>query len=232
MLTVEQITALLGKKFQGVRKDAIQSMAGVIALQAEDEATAQEIIDRMTADNVQKFVQTYRSSIDREIQQSNQTMEQNLRNKYNFVEKQQPQPQPQPQPSPEGAFTFDQLKTLFAEQLNPLLQRMDAYDQQRVVATRRETYLGKLKDAKLSEVMVDMMSAQFDRMTFKDDAEFNAFLESSQPTIDKLAQQMANDVLRNDRTPGFNTVNQEGVSKAVTDYLGQGQSNPLGGKTV
>lgn len=232
MLTVEQITALLGKKFQGVRKDALQSMAGVIALQAEDEATAQEIIDRMTADNVQKFVQTYRSSIDREIQQSNQTMEQNLRNKYNFVEKQQPQPQPQPQPSPEGAVTFDQLKTLFAEQLNPLLQRMDAYDQQRVGATRRETYLGKLKDAKLSEVMVDMMSAQFDRMTFKDDAEFNAFLESSQPTIDKLAQQMANDVLRNDRTPGFNTVNQEGVSKAVTDYLGQGQSNPLGGKTV
>ncbi len=227
MLTVEQILALLGKKFQGVRKDALQSVAGVIALQAEDEAAAQLIIDHMTAENVQKFVQTYRSSIDREIQQSNQTMEQNLRNKYDFVEKQQQQQQQQ-----SGALTLDQLKSLLAETIAPLTQRMDAYDQQRVGATRRETYLGKLKDAKLSEAMIDMMSAQFDRMAFKDDAEFNSFLESSKPTIDKLSQQIANDSLRNDHTPGFNTVNQDGVSKAVTDFLGQGQTNPIGGKAV
>ncbi len=227
MLTVEPILALLGKKFQGVRKDALQSVAGVIALQAEDEAAAQLIIDHMTAENVQKFVQTYRSSIDREIQQSNQTMEQNLRNKYDFVEKQQQQQQQQ-----SGALTLDQLKSLLAETIAPLTQRMDAYDQQRVGATRRETYLGKLKDAKLSEAMIDMMSAQFDRMAFKDDAEFNSFLESSKPTIDKLSQQIANDSLRNDHTPGFNTVNQDGVSKAVTDFLGQGQTNPIGGKAV
>ncbi len=230
MLTVEPILALLGKKFQGVRKDALQSVAGVIALQAEDEAAAQLIIDHMTAENVQKFVQTYRSSIDREIQQSNQTMEQNLRNKYDFVEKQQQQQQQQQQQS--GALTLDQLKSLLAETIAPLTQRMDAYDQQRVGATRRETYLGKLKDAKLSEAMIDMMSAQFDRMAFKDDAEFNSFLESSKPTIDKLSQQIANDSLRNDHTPGFNTVNQDGVSKAVTDFLGQGQTNPIGGKAV
>ncbi len=230
MLSVEQILALLGKKFQGVRKDALQSMAGVIALQAEDEAAAQEIIDHMTAENVQKFVQTYRSSIDREIQQSNQTMEQNLRNKYDFVEKQQQQQLQQQQQS--GALTLDQLKNLLAETIAPLTQRMDAYDHQRIGATRRETYIGKLKDAKLSEAIIDMMSAQFDRMAFKDDAEFNSFLESSKPTIDKLSQQIANDSLRNDRTPGFNTVNTDGVSKAVTDFLGQGQTNPIGGKAV
>lgn len=231
MLTVEQILALLGKKFPGMRKDALQNMASVIALQVEDEAAAQTIIDHMTADNVQKFVQTYRSNIDREIQQSNQTVEQNLRNKYNFVEK-QTQQQQQQQQQQDGALTFEQLKTLFAEQLAPLTQRMDAYDLQRVGAARRETYLGKLKAAKLSEAMIDMMSAQFDRMSFKDDAEFNSFLESSQPTIDKLSQQVANETLRNDRTPGFNTVNQDGVSKAVSDYLAQGTSNPLGGKAV
>lgn len=231
MLTVEQILALLGKKFPGMRKDALQNMASVIALQVEDEAAAQTIIDHMTADNVQKFVQTYRSNIDREIQQSNQTVEQNLRNKYNFVEK-QTQQQQQQQQQQDGALTFEQLKTLFAEQLAPLTQRMDAYDLQRVGEARRETYLGKLKAAKLSEAMIDMMSAQFDRMSFKDDAEFNSFLESSQPTIDKLSQQVANETLRNDRTPGFNTVNQDGVSKAVSDYLAQGTSNPLGGKAV
>ena len=91
---------------------------------------------------------------------------------------------------------------------------------------------GKLKEAKISEAMVDMMSAQFDRMTFKDDAEFNAFLEASQPSIDKLAQQEANERLRADHVPGFNTVDSNGVSKAVADYLKQGKDESLGGKAV
>ena len=231
MLTVEQILALLGKKFPGVRKDALQSVAGVIALQAEDEATAQGIIDHMTAENVQKFVQTYRSNIDREIQQSNQTMEQNLRNKYNFVEKQQQQQQQQ-QFNQEGPVTLDQLRSLFAEMTAPLTQRMDAYEQQRIGATRRETYVGKLKAAKLSEAMIDMMTSQFDMMSFKDDAAFNAFLETSQPTIDKLAQQVVDQSLRNDRTPAFSQVDKDGVSSAVNSYLNRGEQNPLGGKKI
>lgn len=230
MLTIEQIVALLGQKFPGVRKDALQSMAGVIALQAEDEAAAQRIVDQMTAENVQRFAQTYRSNIDREIQQSNQTYEQNLRNKYNFVEKQQQQQQQQQQPG--GPLTLDQMKALFAETIAPLTQRMDAYEQQRIGTTRRETYVGKLKEAKISEAMVDMMMSQFDRMTFKDDAEFNSFLETSQPAIDKLSQQMADQALRNDRTPGFSTVNQEGVSSAVASFLSRSQDNSLGGKKI
>lgn len=233
MLTLEQIVALLEKAFPGVRKDAIRSLAGVVAIQAEDEEAAQGIIDQMTAEKVQKFAQTYRSNIDREIQQSNQTLETNLRNKYNFVEKQtQQQQQQQQQQQFSGPLTLEQLKSLFSEQLAPLTQRMDAYDQQRTAQTRKETYLGKLKEAKISEAMVDMMSAQFDRMTFKDDAEFNAFLEASQPSIDKLAQQEANERLRADHVPGFNTVDSNGVSKAVADYLKQGKDESLGGKAV
>ena len=77
MLTLEQIVAVLEKAFPGVRKDAIRSLAGVVAIQAEDEEAAQGIIDQMTAEKVQKFAQTYRSNIDREIQQSNQTLETN-----------------------------------------------------------------------------------------------------------------------------------------------------------
>lgn len=229
MLTIEQIVALLGAKFPGVRKDALQSVAGVIALQAEDEAAAQSIIDHMTAEKVQGFAQSYRSNIDREIQQSNQTYEQTLRNKYNFVEKQQQQQQQQ---QPGGAVTLEQMRSLFAEMTAPLTQRMDAYEQQRIGATRRETYVSKLKAAKLSETMIDMMTSQFDMMSFKDDAAFNAFLETSQPTIDKLAQQVVDQSLRNDRTPAFSQVDKDGVSTAVTSYLNRGVQNPLGGKKI
>ena len=48
MELLQQITALLEAKFQGARKDVIQTLAGVIALQVEDEKGAKDIVDRMT----------------------------------------------------------------------------------------------------------------------------------------------------------------------------------------
>lgn len=228
MITVEQIVALLVKKFPGMRKDALQNMAGVIALQVEDESAAQTIVDQMTAENVQKFVQKFRSDIDREIQQSNQTLETNLRNKYNFVEKQQQQQQQQLS----GPLTFEQLQEAMNKVMAPLTQRLDAIDQKNLTATRREMYVGKLKEAKLSDAVINMMTQQFDLMKFETDEAFNTFLESSKPNIDALAQQNQNETLRNDRTPGSANTNEQGVSQAVLDYLNRGESNNLGGKAV
>ena len=92
MELIDQIIALLEAKFQGVRKDAIQNLASSIALQVEDEAGAKGIVDRMTAEKVNQFVTSYRSRIDKEVQQSNQAFEQNLRKKFDFTEKGTPQP--------------------------------------------------------------------------------------------------------------------------------------------
>ena len=228
MLTIEQIVALLGKKIPGVRKDALQSVAGVIALQAEDEAAAQTIVDQMTAEKVQGFAQTYHSNIDREIQQSNQTYEQTLRNKYNFVEKQQQQQQQQQQ---QGPVNLDQLKNLFAEALAPLTQRMDAYDQQRIGASRREMYVGKMKEANVPELMQNSLLQQFDRMTFRDDTDFNQFLADSQPTFAQIVQNDSDARLRQVPRPfgGGGGDDTKGVSQAMKDYL---ESKKGGGNVV
>lgn len=223
MLTIEQVIALLGAKFPGVRKDGIKNLAGVIALQAENEEEARAIVDKLTADKVSAFVTDFRSNIDREIQQSVSTAEQNLRNKYDFVDKGQNQQQQQQQVQQQnGGITIDQIRTLMAETMKPFADRLDAIDVQNASKVRRETYVGKLKDAKLSDTMQNMMLNQFDRMTFKDDADFNQFLADSQPTIDKMAQEAANRMLENDRTPRFGTGKVETgteMSAGMKEYL-------------
>lgn len=241
---IKTILALLEAKFPGVRKDVLQNLAGVMALQVEDEAGANDVVGKLTADKVSAFGQQYRSAIDREIQQSVQTNEQNLRNKYNFVEKQNQQQQQQQQQQQNqqqqqqqeqqqaGGITLDQIRALMAEQMQPFAQRLDAIDAQKVAQTRRETYVGKLKEAKLDEAMIGMMTSQFDMMQFADDNAFNAFMAGQQPNIDKLAQQAANNLLRQDTKPSFASVNNDGVSNAVEAYLKKEGGNGLGGKAI
>lgn len=229
---IKTILALLEAKFPGVRKDVLQNLAGVMALQVEDEAGANDVVGKLTADKVSAFGQQYRSAIDREIQQSVQTNEQNLRNKYNFVEKQNQQQQQQQQQQQAGGITLDQIRALMAEQMQPFAQRLDAIDAQKVAQTRRETYVGKLKEAKLDEAMIGMMTSQFDMMQFADDNAFNAFMAGQQPNIDKLAQQAANNLLRQDTKPSFASVNNDGVSNAVEAYLKKEGGNGLGGKAI
>lgn len=212
-----------------MRKDVAQNLAGVIALQVEDEEGAQSIIDRMTADGVSKFGQKFRSNIDAEVTKANQTHEKNLREKYDFKEKQQQQQQQQP-----GTLTLESLKAAIAEQLTPLTARMDAYDQKNVAATRRETYVQKLNDAKLSQTQKDMLVGNYDRMKFENDDDFNAFITSSEPMIQKLAQETADAELRTGDIPSFSNKNKDGVSQGVATYLeSKGKEAPtLGGKTL
>lgn len=230
---IKKILALLETRFPGMRKDTLKVLAGVVALQAEDETKATEIVGKMTADKVTAFQQDHRSDIDREIQQANQTLETNLRNKYDFKEKGQQQQQQQQQQTG-GAITLDQIRAIMAEQLKPVNDRMDAFDRQKLANTRRETYVGKLKAAKLSDSLIETMAGQFDRMSFKDDADFEAYMTASQPGIDKLAQQAADDALRSNPRPNFNQTNDQGVSSSVAAYVAakKAADGSLGGKTV
>lgn len=231
MELTEEIVALLESKFQGMRKDVAQNLASVLALQVSDKDGAQRIVDRLTAEKIAQFGQSFRSNIDKEIQQSNKTYEENLRKKFDFKEKSKEE---KTEPTTGGALTLETIKALFAEQLNPLTQRMDALDAQKLGATRREIYVGKLKDAKLSEAQVEMLTQQFDRMSFKDEADFNSFLSTSQPQISKLAQETMNQSLRADRTPSMGRKNENGISDAVQDFIksqNEPKENPMAGKS-
>ena len=82
------ILALLVAKFQGVRKDALGVLAGVLALQATNEDEAKALVEKVTDAQVTEFAKDYRAGVDKEVSESNKTFETNLRKKYDFKEKQ------------------------------------------------------------------------------------------------------------------------------------------------
>ena len=60
----ETILQLLENKFQGARKDGLNILAGVLAMTATDEETAQKVVDSLTADQVKNFIVDFRKSAD------------------------------------------------------------------------------------------------------------------------------------------------------------------------
>ena len=98
----EQILALLVAKFQGVRKDGLQHLAAAIGLQVATIEEANGVVDKLTADKVSQYVTDWRKVADAEISKANQTYENGLKEKYDFVEKGKQTP-PTPPTPPAGA---------------------------------------------------------------------------------------------------------------------------------
>ena len=82
------ILALLVAKFPGVRKDGLNMLARLMALQTETEDEAKAAVERLTRDGVDAFVRDFRSDVDKEVSDGTRTFEENLRRKFDFVEKQ------------------------------------------------------------------------------------------------------------------------------------------------
>ena len=81
------ILALLVAKFQGARKDGLNVLAGILALQASTEDEAKALVEKITEAQVNEFIKDYRKDVDKEVSESNKTFEANLRKKYDFKEK-------------------------------------------------------------------------------------------------------------------------------------------------
>jgi hypothetical protein len=83
----EKILAILEQKFQGKRKDGLNRLASVLALQVTTADEANTIIGKLTADSVDTFITDWRKEADAEITRANRTHEDNLKKKFDFTEK-------------------------------------------------------------------------------------------------------------------------------------------------
>ena len=79
--------------------------------------------------------------------------------------------------------------------------------------------------------MQNSLLQQFDRMTFRDDTDFNQFLADSQPTFAQIVQNDSDARLRQVPRPfgGGGGDDTKGVSQAMKDYL---ESKKGGGNVV
>lgn len=235
----EKILALLLSKFAGVRKDGLQQLAAVIGVQVETEEEANEVVGKLTADKVSKFVTDWRKEADAEIAKANRTYEDGLRRKYDFKEKEKPgDPNPEDK-TPKGnggGLTADDIRAIFREESKALREGYETLRAEKTTATRREQFVAKLDAAKIEGKQRDLLLRSFDRTapTFKDDEDFNGYLNDVQADLDGIAQERSDDGLRSQDKPIFGAVNKEGISQGVADFIAsQSDSKPtLTGKEV
>ncbi len=221
MNLTEEILALLKTQFPGVREDGLQQLAASLSLQVATKEEAAEIVGKFTADKVQQFVKDWRSKADAEIGKANQTYENSLKEKYDFVEKGKPTPPATTTQPATGELTLDSVKALIAEQLQGVQQSITSITDTKLAETRRGMFIAALDKAKLEGSKRELLLDNFGRMTFKDDADFNGFMTAQAAHIATLAQEEADQNLQNHDAPIFGAVNKEGVSQGVANYIAQ-----------
>ncbi|MDR1371921.1 MAG: hypothetical protein LBJ17_02170 [Dysgonamonadaceae bacterium] len=229
--------ALLEKAFPGVRKDGLNQLAGAISLQVTTEEEATTAVGKLTTDSVNSFITDWRKDADAEINKANQTREANLREKFDFVEK-KPDNGGNPTPPANGNLDAAAIQKLITDAVtaaNTVLQtELASFKSTAVNANRRELLVKELAD--VPEAYKGKVLKDFDRMSFKDEDSFNAYLNETKTDVATFSQELANKGLGQQGKPIFGNPNPDGVSKGVENYITEkakeAKGDGLGGKEV
>jgi len=189
----DKILALLTTKFTGVRKDGLNQIATVLAFQVDTDEKATELVGKMTAEQVNSFITDWRKDADAEIDKANQTRENNLRKKFDFVEKKIEQPVNNiPEMGNIDAAAIQKLITdSIAAATKPLLEKVNAFEKDGISKTRLQSLNDKLKDCK-DDNFKALALKNFARMQFESDDEFTEYLTETENDV-KVANQNSAD---------------------------------------
>lgn len=221
------LLALLVAKFQGVRKDGLDAMARGLALHCKSEDDAKAIVEELDKAQVDEFVKDYRAGVDKEVSDGVKTNETKLRNKYKFVEKVEPgndgDDDDDATKGGKGGNKDDiaaQIKAAVDAALSPLKSQLDSFNAAEVSKAR----LAKLNE-KLASCKDDAFKAKalkdYARMSFESDDAFNEYITETESDINNANQRVANEVLGGGASPMFNAKDNDGVSKAVADFVNE-----------
>lgn len=214
------ILALLVAKFQGVRKDALGVLAGVLALQATNEDEAKALVEKVTDAQVTEFAKDYRADVDKEVSDSNRTFEANLKKKFNFVAKQtEPGGKGGKEDEPDPNDISAVIKAAVAEAVKPFQEKLSGYEADNIAKSRLQALNEKLKGCKDENFKAQTLK-DFARMNFKDDEDFNEYLTGKATDIETANQGVADAELNKGAgSPLFSQKEESGISKGVADYV-------------
>ena len=225
------ILALLVAKFQGVRKDGLSVMAGILALQAATEEEAKTLVDKLTDAQVNEFIKDYRKDVDKEVSESNKTFETNLRKKYDFREK---EVEPGNDPSKNPNDIAEIVKAAVAAAVKPFEEKLSGYETKNIADSRLAQLNKKLNGCK-DETFKAQTLKDFARMKFETDDEFAEYLKDKETDIVTANQNVANAALGGaSGKPLFAQKGDDGVSKGVADFVAsqKPEANAFTGKEV
>lgn len=225
------ILALLVAKFQGARKDGLNVLAGILALQASTEDEAKALVEKITDAQVNEFIKDYRKDVDKEVSESNKTFETNLRKKYDFKEKVvEPGNNPTENPNDIAAI----VKEAVAAAVKPFEEKLSGYETKNIADSRLAKLNEKLNDCK-DETFKAQTLKDFARMTFTNDEDFTQYLNDKTADIATANQNVANAALGGaSGKPLFAQKGDDGISKGVADFVAsqKPEANAFSGKEV
>lgn len=225
------ILALLVAKFQGARKDGLNVLAGILALQASTEDEAKALVEKITDAQVNEFIKDYRKDVDKEVSESNKTFETNLRKKYDFKEK---EVEPGNDPSKNPNDIAEIVKAAVAAAVKPFEEKLSGYETKNIDDSRLAQLNEKLNGCK-DETFKAQTLKDFARMKFETDDEFAEYLKDKETDIATANQNVANAALGGaSGKPLFAQKGDDGISKGVADFVAsqKPEANAFTGKEV
>jgi predicted RND superfamily exporter protein len=211
----EKILALLIAKFAQARKDGLQQLARSLAIQVADETQAQALVEKIEDSQVTTFIKEWRKEVDSEISKGTKSFEENLKTKYDLVEKK----------TPISTSTTDDKNDIasvvakaIADAVQPLQAKLTALESGKTSENRKAVLVGKLSGA--PETFKNTVLKHFEKMQFATDEEFETFLTETEADSKTIEQELANKGLGFFPQPNVSTnkKNGEAVSSDIADW--------------
>ena len=211
----EKILAGLKTKFPGVDSKILERIAKKKAETTTTEEEVKTVVDGVT------FQSIIESEGDRRANEAQTTAITNYEKKYKLKDGKSIQQQEPPKPEPPTGGASDEVKQMFAkmeqenktmrEQLNGLLQEREG-DQ------RKAKYEALFEGA--SDKLKERYLRNYDRLNFKDDEDFNGWLDTQKPFIESdIKEEKASGALGTPPYGGRQQRKNGEVDPAVTAYL-------------
>lgn len=222
---MEHLKELLKQKFSGIRPDVLAHLAASLAMVATTEEEQKAMVEKLTDAQVEAFGKDYRKAVDAEVSNGTKTFEDNLKKKYDFVEKgkkQDPTPAPQPaqetKPQPQ---LNDEIKELLKSQQATIeeLKSTIATMQKDGVSKVRSTRYGEILKGCKDENLKSILERQLPLLQSLDDDAFNAQLDTLKSDVEKSNQLYAERSLPQQTFTKRQPVDENKVSASMKAYV-------------
>lgn len=184
----EKLLALLIAQFSGVRKDGLAQLANALSFQATTDEEAKALVEKLTKDQVDIFVKEFRADVDKEVSESNKTFENNLKKKFDLIEKKNEPNSPKPSNDPDDIQTV--IKNAISEAVKPLQERLAGFEKGNVAKSRLQQLNEKLSACN-DEAFKAKALKDFSRMNFETDDDFTEYLTDTETDVAAVNQNMS-----------------------------------------
>ena len=219
----EQIIALLKQKFQGMRADTLDHLAGAILLNADNEAEVSTMVNKFTEQKLKDYEKDFRSKVDSEVTKAVQTNKENIEKEFDLVKKQEQKKEEEIKM--EGQLTAETLSKLFDEKMKPLQQEIATLKGANMLKSRQSQLDSLLKDCK-DDNYKKTISETFNYMNTINDEDFGKWTATVTEGVKNANQNLANESLSRQGVPiNPNTYGEKGLEKATIEAITKGETS-------